>query len=77
VPIDEQWWVPQKTRDQLVRIEAADRLRAMFALVEVPPHRRVGDLLGAVSNPDPALVAGARALLGGEVGHAEPRLVSP
>ncbi len=36
VPIDERTWVPESVRDQLVRQEAAGRLRAMAAHM---PHR--------------------------------------
>lgn len=75
VPIDERHWVPEKTRDQLIRQEAAARLRAMAAPLLVglgAGHLRelADDLAEFVDNPDDlsaaeeeSLTAAARALL--------------
>jgi sugar lactone lactonase YvrE len=38
VPVDERWWLPPQTRDQLVRQEAAGRLKA---LADALPARQV------------------------------------
>ena len=67
VPIDERSWVPAKVRDQLVRQEAADRLRAMAEAM--PAHWSWADvpqLAEWLDNPllgDRGLAAAARALL--------------
>jgi hypothetical protein len=88
VPIDERHWVPAKVRDQLDRIEAAERLREMWralpddcngdGLLDLAYRLAVFDAHGG-PDPNPKWAAAARALLTqrGEVPDAEPRLVSP
>lgn len=72
VPVDERHWLPEKVRDQLVRQEAAERLRELWRAL---PDDCVGDVLLDVAyrlagfdahggpDPNPAWAASARALL--------------
>lgn len=88
VPIDERHWVPASVRDQLVRQEAAGRLRALVEALHPDAYRQtraslvalalaVGNLLLNEERGNYAAIA--RALLTPtreEVPDAEPRLVT-
>lgn len=70
VPIDERTWLPETVRDQLARQEAAGRLRAMAAAIDVLGHRFTSAELLELAldledllNGAPVLARAARALL--------------
>jgi hypothetical protein len=68
VPIDERHWLPATVRDQLVRVEVADRLRAVAAALP-PTYLPATGLVGLavdldnLLDPSPGLAAAARLLL--------------
>lgn len=69
VPLDERHWLPERVRDQLMRQEAAEQLRAMRASLPVGFHGRgvledLADMLDDLIGIDPEIrTAAARALL--------------
>ncbi len=70
IPIDARHWVPESVQDQLVRQEAAGRLRAMAGELDVLGHRFTSAELYELAldledllNAAPVLAAAARALI--------------